>query len=272
MQESKAGVRKSVQKVLLEKEGLAAPPSAADYLTVKARRFVCSKAAPRANWPAGDFLSSTGVTGRVRENKTQDATELQRSILHPITAPGTQFLTSHPGSPIEPKSEYLNLTFHGVETQNLPICQVITLHREPPALITWTSLASEGQGEHPLSHLVLTKLPLFLEVQLIIAITQRPQQRSWALAKHCVARPRPASRAARDRAVLPACETVMIPLGTSIYCCLHSPPRFLTRPWNTVKFSFQVIHSVSFEWTHCMKHLSNILPFSGNFYVHLPCS
>lgn len=50
MQESKAGVRKSVQKVLLEKEGLvAAPPSAADYLAVMARRFVCSKAAPRAN-------------------------------------------------------------------------------------------------------------------------------------------------------------------------------------------------------------------------------
>lgn len=177
-----------MQQVLLEQEGLVAvPPSAADYLTIKARKFVCSKAAPQANWPPKGFLASTNVTGRVWEHETQDATELYGPVLCPIMAPGTHFLTSHPSSPTEPKSEYLNLTFHGVEARNLPICQVITLHHEPPELITWTSLASEGQGGHPLSDLVLAKLPLFLEVQLIIAITQRPKLRSQAVAKHCVA-------------------------------------------------------------------------------------
>lgn len=65
VQESKAGVRKSMQQVLLEQEGLVAvPPSTADYLTIKARRLVCSKVAPQANWPSRAFLATTGVTCR----------------------------------------------------------------------------------------------------------------------------------------------------------------------------------------------------------------
>lgn len=82
----------------------------------------------------------------------------------------------------------------------------------------------------------------------------------------------PHSRAGRDRAALPVCMKVTIPLGISTYFCLHSSLRFLTQPWNTVVFAFWALHSVRFESARCTKHLSNIIPFSNNFYVHLPCS
>lgn len=130
-------------------------------------------------------MASTDVTGRVQEHKTQEATELHGSVLCPVMAPGTHFLTSQPSSPTKPKSEYLNLTFHGVEAQKLPISQLITSHHEPPELITL--IASEGQRGHPPSDLVLAALPLLLEVQSIIAIIQRLQLRSRTVAKHCIA-------------------------------------------------------------------------------------
>lgn len=82
----------------------------------------------------------------------------------------------------------------------------------------------------------------------------------------------PHSRAGRDRAALPVCMKVTIPLGISTYFCLHSSLRFLTQLWNTVVFAFWALHSVRFESARCTKHLSNIIPFSNNFYVHLPCS
>lgn len=66
---------------------------------------------------------------------------------------------------------------------------MIALHHEPPELIICASFVPEGQRENPLSDLVLKNLPLFLEVQLIITTTQRPQLRSKTLAKHCVAEP-----------------------------------------------------------------------------------
>lgn len=48
--------------------------------------------------------------------------------------------------------------------QKLKTCHMIALSHEPPELFTCTILIPEGQGEHPLSELVLKNLPLFLEV------------------------------------------------------------------------------------------------------------
>lgn len=64
---------------------------------------------------------------------------------------------------------------------------MIALNHEPPELIACISLVPEGQGRAPFSEQALKNLPLFLEVQLIITATQRPQLRSQTLAKHCVA-------------------------------------------------------------------------------------
>lgn len=133
------------------------------------------------------LLASIDVTVRVREHKTQDATEWHRSVLCPVMVPGTQFLAFHPSSSTEPKSEYLNLTFHAIEAQNLPTCQVTYstmshLSWLPRLLCLW---------RHKEGILFLTwswqSFPLFLEVQLIITITLKTQLRSQAVAKHCVA-------------------------------------------------------------------------------------
>lgn len=44
--------------------------------------------------------------------------------------------------------------------QKLKTCHMIALSHEPPELITCTILIPEGQGEHPLSELVLKKSSL----------------------------------------------------------------------------------------------------------------
>lgn len=108
------------------------------------------------------LLASVDVTVRVWEHRTQDATELHRSVLCPIIVPGTQFLAFHPSSPTEPKSEYLNLTFHGVEAQNLPTCQVTYSTMSHLSWLPRLLFPLKAQGGHPLSDLVFANLPLVL--------------------------------------------------------------------------------------------------------------
>lgn len=135
------------------------------------------------------LLASIDVTVRVQEHKTQDVTELHRSVLCPIMVPWTQFLTSHPGSPTEPKSEYLNLTFHGVEARNLPTCQVTYCTMSHLSWLPFDYFFALWRHKEGILFLTWSwqSFPLFLEVQLIITITRKTQLRSRAVAKHCVA-------------------------------------------------------------------------------------